>query len=129
MTEQPARVFNLHDNAKYFEKVEGGYHEHNYAPEPNTQSTDQLTNLLAKIRTKCPDKTDAEIFDILLNGFDLMPQKNPQNWQRWQDIFSLLFSGGVEATKVFVPVAGIPIEIAKRLYEIYDRNQKQLPGA
>jgi hypothetical protein len=103
--------------------------QHNYAPEPNIQPADQLTNILARLRTKYPNKTDAEIFEILLNGFDTMPQKNPQNWQRWQDIFSVLFSGGVEATKILVPVAGIPIEILKRLYEIYDRNQKSLPGS
>lgn len=58
-----------------------------------------------------------------------MPQNNPQNWQRWQDIFSVIFAGGIEATKILVPVAGIPIEVLKRLYEIYDRNRKQLPGA
>ena len=111
-----------------FEQIDT-YHEHNYAPKPDTQPTDQLTNLLAQLRTKYPNKTDAEIFDILLNGFDAMPQKNPQSWQRWQDILSVLFSGGIEATKLLVPVAGIPIEVTKRLYEIYDRNSKQLPGA
>ena len=126
MTE-PSRTFNVQGN--YIEKNEGGYHEHNYVPEPNTKPTDQLTNLLVQLRTKYPDKTDAEIFDILLNGFDAMPQKNPQSWQRWQDILSVLFSGGIEATKLLVPVAGIPIEVIKRLYEIYDRNSKQLPGA
>ena len=120
MTE-PSRTFNIHGN--YIEKNEGGYHEYNYAPESKTQPTEQLTNLLAQLRTKYPDKTDSEIFDILLKGFDAMPQNNPQNWQRWQDIFSVLFSGGVEATKILVPVAGIPLEILKRLYEIYDRTQ------
>ena len=111
-----------------FEQIDT-YIEHNYAPKSDTQPTDQLTNLLAQLRTKYPNKTDAEIFDILLNGFDEMPQNNPQNWQRWQDILSVLFSGGIEATKLFVPVAGIPIEVIKCLYEIYDRNSNQLPGA
>ena len=111
-----------------FEQIET-YHEHNYAPAPNPHPTDQLTNLLLKLRTKHPGKTDAEIFDILLKGFDTMPQNNPQSWQRWQDILSVLFSGGIEATKLLVPIAGIPIEVTKRLYEIYDRNRQQLPGA
>lgn len=57
-----------------------------------------------------------------------MPQNNPQNWQRWQDI-SVIFADGVEATKILVSVAGISIEVLKCLYEIYDRNRKQLPGA
>jgi hypothetical protein len=104
--------------------------QHNYAPDPNlTEAHQQLTHLLTKLRTQYPNKTDAEIFEILLNGFTTMPQNNPQTWQRWQDIFSILFAGGVETTKVLVPVAGIPIEILKRLYEVYDRNSKQLPGA
>ncbi|MBD2325385.1 hypothetical protein [Alkalinema sp. FACHB-956] len=101
--------------------------QHNYAPEPNTKVEQQLAQLLSKLRVKYPNKSDAEIFEILLNGFTTMPQNNPKNWQRWQDIFSVLFAGGVEVTKVFVPIAGIPIEVLKRLYEIYDRNRKQLP--
>lgn len=103
--------------------------QHNYAPESNTEATQQLTQLLTKLRTKYPTKTDTELFDILIDGFATMPQNNPQNWQRWQDIFSVIFAGGIEATKILVPVAGIPIEVLKRLYEIYDRNRKQLPGA
>lgn len=102
--------------------------QHNYAPEPRTEATQQIAQLLTKLRTQYPNKPDAEIFEILLNGFARMPQNNPQNWQRWQDVFSILFAGGVEATKVLVPIAGIPIEVLKRLYEIYDRNRKQLPG-
>lgn len=103
--------------------------QHNYAPESNTEANQQLAHLLTKLRSKHPNKSDAELFEILINGFATMPQNNPQNWQRWQDIFSVIFAGGIEATKILVPVAGIPIEVLKRLYEIYDRNRKQLPGA
>ncbi|MBD1822068.1 hypothetical protein H6F51_06090 [Cyanobacteria bacterium FACHB-DQ100] len=103
--------------------------QHNHAPEPNTEANQQLAHLLTKLRTRYPTKTDAEIFDILINGFATMPQNDPQNWQRWQDIFSIIFAGGIEAIKVLIPVAGIPIEVLKRLYEIYDRNRKQLPEA
>lgn len=103
--------------------------QHNYAPESNTEANQQLAHLLTKLRSRYPNKPDAELFEILINGFATMPQNNPQNWQRWQDIFSVIFAGGIEATKILVPVAGIPIEVLKRLYEIYDRNRKQLPGA
>jgi hypothetical protein len=103
--------------------------EHNYAPEPNTKAEQQLDQLLIKLRSQYPNQTDAEIFSILIDNFSNMPQTHPQTWQRWQDIFSVIFAGGVEATKVLVPMAGIPIEVLKRLYEIYDRNKKQLPGA
>ena len=103
--------------------------QYNYTPEPRTEADQQLAHLLTTLRTKYPTKTDAEILEILINGFATMPQNNPQNWQRWKDTFSIIFAGGVEATKILVPVAGIPIEVLKRLYEIYDRNRKQLPGA
>jgi hypothetical protein len=103
--------------------------QHNYAPEPNTEAEQQLEQLLSKLRNQYPDKTDAEIFNILISNFSNMPQADPPTWQRWQDIFSVIFAGGVEAAKVLVPMAGIPIEVLKQLYEIYDRNKKRLPGA
>jgi hypothetical protein len=103
--------------------------QHHYAPEPKeTAASRQLTTLLNKLRTSNPNATDEQIFDILLRGFQTMPQQNPKNWQSWQNILSLLFAGGTEGMKVWQPLAGIPIEIAKRLYEIYQRNQKQLPS-
>ena len=37
--------------------------------------------------------------------------------------------GVVEAAKISVPISGIPIEVLKRLYEIYNRNRQQLPEA
>lgn len=103
--------------------------QHNYAPEPNTEAEQQLNQLLTKLRDQYPNKTNAEIFNIMINNFSNMPQTNPQTWQRWQDIFSVIFAGGIEAAKVLVPMAGIPIEVLKQLYEICDRNKKQLPGA
>nr|WP_277881516.1 HEAT repeat domain-containing protein [Leptolyngbya sp. FACHB-17] len=102
--------------------------QHNHASESSTEAEQQLADLLTQLRAKYPSKTDAEILNILINGFATMPQNNPQNWQRWQDIFSVIFAGGIEATKILVPVAGIPIEVLKRLYEVYDRNRTQLPG-
>jgi hypothetical protein len=101
--------------------------QHNYTPEPNTEAEQQLDQLLTKLRNQYPDKTDAEIFNILINDFSNMPRTDPPTWQRWRDIFSVIFAGGVEAAKVLVPMAGVPIEVLKKLYEIYDRNKKQLP--
>jgi DNA-binding PucR family transcriptional regulator len=126
----PGKYDNAFPNAQkvqIFEQVDT-YIEHNNASEAQIAAQQQLAQLLTKLRSQYPNKPDAEIFEILLNGFGTMPQTNPQNWQRWQDIFSLVFAGGVEATKVLVPVAGIPIEVGKRLYDIYDRNRKSLPG-
>jgi hypothetical protein len=101
--------------------------QHNYAPDPDTKAEQQLIHLLNKLRNHYPNKTDAEIFDILINDFASMSQINSPTWQRWQDIFRVIFAGGVEAAKVLVPIAGIPIEVLKQLYEIYDHNKKQLP--
>lgn len=123
----PGKYDNAFPNAQkvqIFEQVDT-YIENNHS----TEATQQLTQVLTKLRQKYPHKPDAEIFKILLHGFATMPQNNPQNWQRWQDSFSILFAGGVEAAKILIPVAGIPIEVIKRLYEIYNRNQNQLPGA
>ena len=57
-----------------------------------------------------------------------MQQTNPQKWRKWVDLFSVVFAGGLEAVKVVAPILGIPIEVGKRLYEMSDRNRKQLPG-
>lgn len=108
--------------------VEGDQIIHNYAPQANLKETEQLTQVLQQLRQQNPNATDAELFEILLNGFQTMPQKNPQNWQSWQNILSILFAGGVESIKLICPPAGIPIEVGKRLYDIYQKNQKQLPG-
>ncbi|NMF85816.1 hypothetical protein [Nodosilinea sp. P-1105] len=98
-----------------------------YAPDPTqTAAEQQLQTVVSKLRQTYPNDTDAQLFQRLIEGFEAMPRQNPQNWQRWRDIFSLLFAGGIEATKVLVPVAGIPIEVSRRLYEIYERDRKQL---
>jgi energy-coupling factor transporter ATP-binding protein EcfA2 len=123
---EPSRTFHIQGN--YIEKVEGGYHEHNYAPQANLKETEQLTQVLQKLRQQHPNATDAELFEILLNVFTTMPQQNPKNWQSWQNFFSVLFAGGVEGIKIWQPFAGIPIEVGKRLYDIYQKNQQQLPG-
>ncbi|HEY9297833.1 MAG TPA: DEAD/DEAH box helicase [Leptolyngbyaceae cyanobacterium] len=123
MTDSPQRIFNIKGN--YIEKVEGGYHEHNYAPEPKgVDASQQLSLFLSKLRAQYPNATDAEIFEILTKSFERMPQHSPHNWNRWRDVFSIIFVGATEGTKVFVPIAGVPIEVLKRLYEIYQRNSK-----
>lgn len=101
-----------------------------YTPDPQKSAAEQqLQTVVNKLRQKYSDATDAQLFQRLIESFEAMPQQNPQNWQRWRDIFSLLFAGGIEATKVLVPMAGIPIEVSRRLYEIYERDRKQVPGS
>ena len=133
MADQPKNDFSgaiFQAPVNFGDKNQGNFigTQNNYAAPQTTAAAQQLKTLLGKLRQKDPNATDEQLFDMLLNGFKTMPQQNPQNWQRWQDIFSILFAGGVEATKILVPVAGIPIEVLKRLYEIYQRHPKQLPG-
>lgn len=133
MADQPKNDFSgaiFQAPVNFGDKNQGNFigTQNNYAALQATAAAQQLKTLLGKLRQKDPNATDEQLFDMLLNGFKTMPQQNPQNWQHWQDIFSILFAGGVEATKILVPVAGIPIEVLKRLYEIYQRNPKQLPG-
>ena len=104
--------------------------QHNYTSAPKeTEAAKQLTILLSRLRTQHSNATDERLFEILLSRFEEMPQQNPQNWQRWQDVLSVLFAGGVEAAKILVPVSGIPVEVLKHLYEIYQRHPKQLPSS
>lgn len=102
--------------------------QHNAADPEIKRAIANLQTLITQLQTRYPNATDEQLSEILLNRFEEMPQQNPKNWQRWQDIFSILFAGGVEAAKILVPVSGIPIEVLKRLYEIYQRHPKQLPG-
>jgi hypothetical protein len=103
--------------------------QNNYATDPKvTEVLKSISQLVENLRQKHPQASDAEILNIITRGFETMPQNNPQKWQRWQDLFSILFAGGSESLKVLFPPTGIPIEVGKRLYEIHRRNQ-QLPGS
>ncbi|WP_172188672.1 HEAT repeat domain-containing protein [Microcoleus asticus] len=104
--------------------------QYNYTfPEPKqTEAVGQVSEVIQDIRQQNPQASDAEISDIIDGELATMHQNDPQKWRRWVDILSIVFAGGVEAIKIVAPALGIPIEIAKQLYEIYDRNRKQLPG-
>jgi hypothetical protein len=102
--------------------------QNNYAVEASVLEASQaVMDLLNNLHQKYPNATDAELLNILTRGFESMLQNNPQKWQHWKDLFSILFAGGVESIKIVQPLVGIPIEVFKQLYEIYDRNRKQLP--
>jgi HEAT repeats len=103
--------------------------QYNYTfPEPKqAEAVSEVSELLQDIRQQYPQASEAEILDIIQSGLATMHQESPQKWRRWVDILSVVFAGGVEAIKIVAPALGIPIEIAKRLYEIYDRNRNQLP--
>lgn len=99
-------------------------------PEPKqTEATRVVSDLLQDIRQRHPQASDDEILEMIEKGFATMRQTNPQKWRKWVDLFSVVFASGLETVKVVAPMFGIPIEVGKRLYEISDRNRKQLPGS
>jgi HEAT repeats len=107
----------------------GTQNNYNFPEPKQTEATQTVADLLQDIRSRHPQATDAEIVEMIDRGLATMQQNNPQKWQKWVDILSIVFVGGVEAVKIVAPVLGIPIEIGKRLYEICDRNRQQLPKA
>lgn len=104
--------------------------QYNYTfPEPKqTEAVSQVSQVIQNIRQQNPQASETQIVDIIDGELVTMHQNNRQKWRRWVDILSLVFAGGVEAIKMVAPALGIPIAMAQRLYEIYDRNRNQLPG-
>jgi len=104
--------------------------QYNYTfPEPKqAEAVGQVSEVIQDIRQQNPQASETQIVDIIQSELATIHQNDPQKWQGWIDVLSLVFAGGVEAIKIVAPALGIPIEMARRLYEIYDRNRKQLPG-
>lgn len=127
MSETSKYHFPKAEKVQVFEQVDT-YIEHNYASPDSKQAeaTRNVSKLLQDVHSRYPQASDAEILQIIEHGFSKMRQTNPQKWRGWVDVFSVLFAGGMEAVKIVVPELGIPYEIGKRLYEIYDCNRKQL---
>ncbi len=104
--------------------------QYNYAfPEPQqAEAVGQVSEVIQDIRQQNPQASDIQIVEIIEGELATMHHNDPQKWQGWIDVLSLVFVGGVEAIKIVAPALGIPIAITQRLYEIYDRNCNQLPG-
>lgn len=103
--------------------------QNTHAHDPKIQAAiSNLETVLQKLRQANPDATNEQLLQKLVSGFAVMPQQKPKNWQHWRDVFGIIFAGGIEAVKVWLPPVGIPIEIVKQLYGIYDRDHNQLPG-
>lgn len=88
----------------------------------NTVEPETLADI-KKILTNHPNLTNNEAAEIIDSEFTHIQLNNPQRWQKWMDIFSVAFAGGTESVKILAPAVGIPIEVMKRLYEIYQRNR------
>ena len=88
----------------------------------NTFDPETLADI-KKILASYPQATNAEAAEIIDSEFVQIQSKNPQLWQKWIDIFSVAFAGGSESVKIMAPAIGIPVEVIKKLYEIYLRNR------
>jgi HEAT repeat protein len=83
-----------------------------------------LYQTIIDLQSRYPDLNDTNIDRIIDVEFTTIRKQDPQKWQRLKDVMSVAFAGGIEAVKILVPVAGIPIEVTKQLYEIWQRNQR-----
>jgi HEAT repeats len=88
----------------------------------NTVEPETLADI-KKILANYPKATNTEAAEIIDTEFTQIQSNNSQRWQEWMDIFSVAFAGGTESVKILAPAVGIPIEVMKRLYEIYQRNR------
>jgi hypothetical protein len=98
----------------------------------NIEQNDQVAEALQEIKQVLEDlkskhPQSAQTPDIIEVGFVEIQNNNHQRWQKIRDWLSVIFAGGFEAVKLVWEPAGIPIEVAKRLYEIYCRNRQQSP--
>jgi len=122
MAEAPKYDLPNVQKLQVFEKVDTYIENNNLSESRESQALKNISQLLENVRTKNPQASDAEILNIITKGFETMPQNNPKQWQRWRDTLSIVFAGGIEGAKLLLPPVGIPIEVGKRLYEIYNRK-------
>lgn len=106
----------------------GFQYNYTFPERKQAEAVGQVSEVIQDIRQQNPQASETQIVDIIDGELATMHQNNPQKWRRWIDILSIVFAGGVEAIKIAAPALGIPIAMAQRLYEIYDRNRNQLSG-
>jgi hypothetical protein len=87
------------------------------------ESIVELQQIIASFSTKYPDLDNVNIEDVIDAEFTTIQNNDPQKWQKLKDVLSVIFAGGTEAVKIVIPVAGIPIEVSKKLYEIWKKQR------
>jgi HEAT repeats len=101
--------------AKIYQKIE-------YTRDRNL-AISYLQQTISDLQITHPDLNNTNIYNVIDVEFTAIRQQDPQKWQRIEDVMSVVFAGGVEVVKILVPIAGIPIEVGKRLYEIWSRDR------
>lgn len=110
MTQEPKRIIHTE---KYFEKIEGGYHEHKYAQKQDlAEAAAEIQKLLDQLAQTYPNSTEA----TLAQAIQVKIQRNPTLKAR---LINALKSGGVEALKAIFnhPFVSVPIETVKGFLE------------
>ncbi|MEI6441823.1 MAG: hypothetical protein WCO29_01505 [Nostocales cyanobacterium ELA583] len=110
MMNEPNRV--IYTN-KYFEKVDGGYHEHNYHERiDNLKITDEVSNFLDQLALSYPDRSEAIVVDAIQTEI----RRNPSLKDR---LINALKAGGIEAFKAIFnhPLVSVPVETIKGFLE------------
>jgi hypothetical protein len=111
MTEEPKRV--IHTD-QYIEKIEGGYHEHNYAQEQNlSEAITEVQKLLDQLTQIYPNETEGT---LIINDIQAEIKRNSTLKSR---LIGAMKSGGIEALKVIFnhPLVSIPVETIKGFLE------------
>jgi HEAT repeat protein/Cdc6-like AAA superfamily ATPase len=113
-----------------FQVIENNYGEvtaKKYASDPAmVEALAEITQILQKLQESPSAETQIE--EILDAEFKEVERKDPEKWKRWMTWLSIVFAGGIEAVKAVNPWAGIPIEMVRKLYEVYEKNRQKLPG-
>lgn len=98
MSDTPKYNFPNAKKVQIFEKVEGGYHEHNYAQEQGFEIllTD-YKQFIKELQQKHPNATDeAAIAKIIAVEYQEVKRLQPQRWQNFLS-FKRLLNGGKKA--------------------------------
>ncbi len=128
MAETSKYSFGKVDNVRIFEKVEGGYHENNITLSPETsQALTEIKQLIQNLAQKHATPEENLSPEIIEAELVTIEQQEPQRQQTIINALNIAFAGGVETIKVLFPLAGIPIEIGLKLYEIWQKGNSSKP--
>ena len=127
------QTFNFHGQIRGNVNAGGSVDNQNYTENNYIQNSDLLKSLdeIKKFATNLQQHktfTKEQQLEIIEAEFEKIKGKEPKKWRRLMEGLSVVFEGGVEAAKAFNPWAGIPIEMLRKIYEIYTGNCKNLPN-
>lgn len=107
--------------------VEGDFNNLNVPTPELTEALDNLKQLIEEFQQKSStsiEATDAtQIAEIVEAELVEIQRTDPSQWRQIWGWLDIIFTGGVEAVKIIFPVAGIPIEVGRKIYDIYRKDK------